>query len=106
MRPKDIQHAGNPQKSVIPKSAMFLMSKEDQGSEENSDPTDGGQNASASDPENTPPELASSMQELIAKYGADAVKEACDEATDSDTDDSPLTDGGTSADDAAGSSTY
>ena len=106
MRPKDIQHAGNPQKSVIPKSAMFLMSKEDQGSEEDGDPTDGGQKASASDPENTPPELASSMQELIAKYGADAVKEACDEATDSDTDDNPLTDGGTSADDAAGSSTY
>ena len=106
MRPKDIQHAGNPQKSIIPKSAMFLMSKEDQGSEEDADPTDGGQKASAGDPENTPPELTSAMQELIAKYGADAVKEACDTATDSDTDDSPLTDGGTSADDAAGSSTY
>lgn len=93
MRPKDIQHAGNPHKSVIPKSAMFLMAKEDQGSEEDGDPTDGGQAVSASDPENTPPELKSAVAKLIAQYGADAVKEACAEATDTDIDDNPSTDG-------------
>jgi hypothetical protein len=85
-----VQHAGAPHKSVIPKSAMFLMSKEDQGSEEDADPTDGGQENETQD---VSPELAASMQELIGTYGADACKRACMEATETDTADNPATDG-------------
>lgn len=89
MPPKDIQHAGKPQASVIPKSAMFLMRAEDRGSEDNADPTDGGQEGDQMDPGTagaddgapTAPELADAISQLVDQFGADAVRQACDEAT-------------------------
>lgn len=88
MRPKDIQHAGKPQASVIPKSAMFLMRNEDRGAEDNADPTDGGQEgdmdsgtAGADDGAPTPPDLAEALSQLVEQFGPDAVRQACDEAT-------------------------
>lgn len=111
MRPKDIQHAGNPQASVIPKSAMFLMRAEDRGSEDDADPTDGGQDGSVDpgtagddDGTPTPPELADAISQLVDQYGADAVREACDEATNQDADDNDEAGDGPAAspDDAGG----
>lgn len=88
MRPKDIQHAGKPQASVIPKAAMFLMRSEDRGQEDDADPTDGGQEgaidpgtAGADDGAPTPPELAEALSQLVEQFGPDAVRTACEEAT-------------------------
>jgi hypothetical protein len=111
---KPINHAGAPHKSIIPKSAMFLMANEDRGLEDDQDPTDGGQGGSSDmggaspsgstdDATPTPPELASAMHKLIHQFGPEAVREACDEATNTDADDSGESPSGMQMNDGTGS---
>ena len=74
MRPKDVSHAGKAHKSVIPKSAMFLMANEDRGAEEDADPTDGGQDSNMDVPE----EEMSSLRQMVTRYGPGKMHECVD----------------------------
>lgn len=78
MRPKDVSHSGKPHKSVIPKSAMFLMANEDRGSEDDTDPTDGGQESNGTPDGTMPAEVMDSIRQLVSQYGPEKLHECVD----------------------------
>lgn len=78
-------------KETLPKAARFLMRNEDKGAQEDGDATDGGQDGGdSSDQGIGDPELHAAMKDLVAKHGAQAVRDCsskhCDSVLDGDSD--------------------